>query len=200
MLGCYVPRVLRALVSCGALTTALGVTAVGAGAISTYIAIGYFHYERIALDERLAAERATLANADLQEALDQMQAELVALQIALNALNKEVAAAEARNKASGELERQLAAYEEAMARQTGSVQRRQPPSRRARRRVVALVRPTAIPVAQPSPLPVASIAPGVDAARSKNFTSPAWVPSYFSSESAPFLGGVKSSITGSPGV
>lgn len=45
---------------------------------SMFCAVGYVHYKYTATDERLAAERAERANADLQDALDRLRAELVA--------------------------------------------------------------------------------------------------------------------------
>jgi hypothetical protein len=197
MLGCSSSSELRALIPRDALTIALGTFAILALSVFVFGAIGCFHYEHIALDETLAAERAKQANADLQKVHHQMQDELASVQIALNALSEEVAAAEARNKASDELEQQLAAYEQRMARRTVAVQRRQSPSRRT---LVAIVRTAATPVTQLSPLPVPSIALGIDAAQSKNFISPGWVPSYFSGESAPFLGSTSPKATGSPGL
>jgi hypothetical protein len=43
---------------------------------STYCVVGYLHYQRAARDERVAAQRAERANADLQDALDRLRDEL----------------------------------------------------------------------------------------------------------------------------
>jgi hypothetical protein len=59
-----------------------GVTRLGATAAlavfctSTYFAVGYTHYKRAASNERVAAQRAERANADLQDALDRLRDEL----------------------------------------------------------------------------------------------------------------------------
>jgi cell division protein FtsB len=59
-----------------------GVTRLGATAAlavfctSTYFAVGYTHYKRAASNERVAAQRAERANADLQDALDRLRNEL----------------------------------------------------------------------------------------------------------------------------
>ena len=45
---------------------------------STFCAVGYVHYKHSASDERLAAQRAERANADLQDALDRLRDELAA--------------------------------------------------------------------------------------------------------------------------
>jgi hypothetical protein len=45
---------------------------------STFCAVGYVHYKHAASDERIAAQRAERANADLQDALDQLRDELAA--------------------------------------------------------------------------------------------------------------------------
>jgi hypothetical protein len=166
-----------------ALLTSVIIAAVCA---STYCALGHLHYQRLASNERIAAERAERANADLQDALYRMRDDLAATQARINALEEELAAAQARTTTGDELERQLAAYEQAVGRRAAAAQRT-PASRLARRSTMALAR--ALPPApeQPSRVMVsapAALAPG----QFKNFTSPGWVPSYFDSESAPFLG------------
>jgi hypothetical protein len=50
--------------------------ALGVFCISIYFAVGYVHYKRAAIDERVAAQRAERANADLQDALDRSRDEL----------------------------------------------------------------------------------------------------------------------------
>ena len=49
-------------------------------AATSYCAVGYLHYKRIADDERAAAQRAERANADLQDALNRLHDELAAVQ------------------------------------------------------------------------------------------------------------------------
>jgi cell division protein FtsB len=58
---------------------------------SIYGFIGYFHYEQVAKDERLAAERAEHANADLQDALDRLRDQLAAARAQIEALRNEPA-------------------------------------------------------------------------------------------------------------
>ena len=153
-------------------------------AIASYAAFGYLRYERIAVAEKLAAGRAERANADLQDALARMGDQLTAEQARLDALNEQLAAAQARMKAADELERQLAAYEEAMARRPVRGRRG---ARRGRPAILALVR-SAPAVPQPPSPPIDTTAVAAASGDLKNFTAPGWVPSYFASESAPFLG------------
>ena len=155
--------------------------------IGSYAALGYLRYERIAATEMRAAERAERANADLQDALARMGDQLAAEQVRLDALNAQLAAAQARMKTADELERQLAAYEEAMARRPVRGRRG---ARRGRPAVLALVR-NAPAVPQPSSPETDSTAVVAASGELKNFTAPGWVPSYFASESTPFLGSSK---------
>src|ERR1700693_4193569 len=85
-------------------------------AATIYCALGYLHYERFASNERIAAERAERANADLQDALYRVRDDLAATQARIKALDEELAAAQARITAGDELERQLAGYEPGMGR------------------------------------------------------------------------------------
>src|ERR1700693_3888014 len=62
-------------------------------AATIYCALGYLHYDRFASNERIAAERAERANADLQDALYRMRDDLAATQARIKALDEELAAA-----------------------------------------------------------------------------------------------------------
>jgi hypothetical protein len=58
-------------------TRPLGATVlITAFCTSTFCAVGYVHYKHTATDERIAAQRAERANADLQDALDRLRDEL----------------------------------------------------------------------------------------------------------------------------
>ena len=171
-----------------AATLVFGAVLIVALAITAYAAVGYVRYQRIAADERLAAERTERANADLQTALFRMRDEVAETRRRIDALADQLAAAEARTKAADELERQLAAYEDAMARRAAAAQRRSPRSRKGRGAIAAAVRNPPAPE-QPPAMASASIAAG--SGEVKNFTAPGWVPSYFAGESAPFLGSSK---------
>jgi hypothetical protein len=169
-------------------TLVFGAVLIVALAIASCAGIGFVRFERMAADERLAAERTERANADLQDALFRMRDEVAETRRRIDGLADQLAAAEARAKAADELERQLAAYEEAMARRAAAAQRRSPRSRRGRGSVAAALANAPAPE-QPPAMAAASIAAG--SGELKNFTAPAWVPSYFASESAPFLGSSK---------
>jgi cell division protein FtsB len=67
------------------------VVALGVSCSSLYGFIGYFHYEQVAKDERLAAERAEHANADLQDALDRLRDQLAAARAQIEVLRNEPA-------------------------------------------------------------------------------------------------------------
>jgi murein DD-endopeptidase MepM/ murein hydrolase activator NlpD len=56
---------------------------------STYSAVGYLHYKHIAGTERVAAQRAERANADLQGALDRMRNELATTQAQIERLGED---------------------------------------------------------------------------------------------------------------
>ena len=56
---------------------------------STYSAVGYLHYKHVAGTERVAAQRAERANADLQDALDRMRDELATAQTQIDRLGEE---------------------------------------------------------------------------------------------------------------
>lgn len=168
----------------------LGALAVAAVSATIYIGTGYLDYLTVARNERLAAERAESANADLLNALFHMGDELVTAQAQIDAMSQQLAAADAQMRAGNELERQLTAYEEAMARRTATSGRRPPHFRKAPlgRARLQQVR-TAPATLQPS-LDISSGSPAAAAVPSqfKNFAAPGWVPDYFASESAPFLG------------
>jgi murein DD-endopeptidase MepM/ murein hydrolase activator NlpD len=70
----------------GAAACAATVLILGA---STYSAIGYLHYRHVASTERVAAQRAERANADLQDALDRMRNELATAQSQIDRLGEE---------------------------------------------------------------------------------------------------------------
>ena len=182
-------ELVRSLTRPGAATIAFGAVLTVALAVTGYAGLGLFRVQRIAAVERSAAERAERANADLQDALFRMRDEVAETRRQIDALADQLAAAEARTKAADELERQLAAYEEAMARRAAA-QRRSPRSRRGRGSIAAAVRNMPAPE-QPPAMASAAIASASAAAGSdelKNFIAPGWVPSYFAGESAPFLG------------
>lgn len=184
---------LRSLARRDTATMVFGAVLVVALAIGSYAGLGFLRVQRIAAEERLAAERTERANADLQDALFRMRDEVVETRRQIDALADQLAAAEARTKAADDLERQLAAYEEAMARRAAATPRRSPRSRKGRGSVAAAVRN--LPDTEPPPamasaaITSASVAAG--SSELKNFTAPGWVPSYFASESAPFLGSSK---------
>lgn len=165
-----------------------GAALILAVATASYAGLGFVRAQRIAADERLAAERTERVNADLQDAVFRMRDEVAETRRRIDALADQLAAAEARAKAADELERQLAAYDEAMARRAVAAQRRLPRSRRGRGSVAAAVGSAPAPE-QPPTMASASIAAG--SGELKNFTAPGWVPSYFAGESAPFLGSSK---------
>ena len=166
----------------------LGAVLLVALALSSYAGLGYLRYQRLADDERLAAERAERANADLQDRLFRMRDELVETRRQIDVLADRLAVAEARTKAADELERQLAAYEEAMARRAALPRGRSARGRKGRGSVAAVVRAAA--AEQPTPA-IASASVAAGSGELKNFTAPGWAPSYFASESAPFLGSSK---------
>jgi len=56
---------------------------------STYSAVGYLHYKHVSGTERVAAQRAERANADLQDALDRMRNELAAAQSQIDRLGED---------------------------------------------------------------------------------------------------------------
>jgi murein DD-endopeptidase MepM/ murein hydrolase activator NlpD len=56
---------------------------------ATYSAVGYLHYKHIAGTERVAAQRAERANADLQDALDRMRNELATMQTQIDRLGED---------------------------------------------------------------------------------------------------------------
>ena len=168
----------------------LGALAVVAVSATICIGRGYLDYMTVARNERLAAERAESANADLQNALYRMGDELATAQAQINALSDELAAAEARMTAGDEVERQLAAYEEAMARRTATGGRRPLHFRKAPLGRARLQQVRTAPATLQLSLDISSGSPPAAAVSSqfKNFAAPAWVPDYFASESAPFLG------------
>lgn len=182
-------NILRSVTRRGTAALVFGAVLIAALLATSYAGLGYLRYQRIAADERLAAERAERANADLQDALSRLRDQVAETRRQIDALADQLAAAEARTKAADELERQLAAYEEAMARRAAAAQRRSPRSRRGRATVAAAAVPSAPAPQQPSAMASASIASG--SGELKNFTAPGWVPSYFAGESAPFLGSSK---------
>lgn len=186
-------ELVRSLTRRDAATLAFGAVLTAALAVTGYAGLGLFRVQRIAAVERSAAERAERANADLQDALFRMRDEVAETRRQIDALADQLAAAEARTKAADELERQLAAYEEAMARRAAAAQRRFPRSRRGRGSVAAAVRnmpyPEPPPAIASAAIASASVAAGSD--ELKNFIAPGWVPSYFAGESAPFLGSSK---------
>jgi hypothetical protein len=169
-------------------TLVFGAVLLVALALASYAGIGFVRSQRIAADERFAAERTDRANADLQDALFRLRDEVAETRRRIDGLADQLAAAEARSKAADELERQLAAYEEAMARRAAAGQRRSPRSRRGRGSVAAAVG-NALAPEHPPAMASASMATG--SGELKNFTAPGWVPSYFAGESAPFLGSSK---------
>ena len=76
---------------------------------ATGTATGYLHFERIAGNERVAAERAERANAELQDALSRMRDQLAAAQLRIDGLTGELAAAqEERLRAADDVQQQLA--------------------------------------------------------------------------------------------
>ena len=71
----------RLVASCAA--AAIGVAAL------TYCAVGYVHFKRVAGAEQAAAQRAELANAELQDALSGLHNELAAAQVRIDTLSEE---------------------------------------------------------------------------------------------------------------
>jgi hypothetical protein len=70
--------------------TTLGATAaLAVFCTSTYFAVGYIHYKRAASNERVAAQRAERANADLQDALDRLRNELAVTEARNDTLSDE---------------------------------------------------------------------------------------------------------------
>jgi hypothetical protein len=67
-----------------------GITTLGSAAAlavfctSIYFAVGYVHYKRAAIDERVAAQRAEQTNADLQDALDRVRDELAVTKVRID--------------------------------------------------------------------------------------------------------------------
>lgn len=153
-------------------------------------AIGYFQLQRLAGNERLAAERAERANAELQDALSRMRDQLAAAQFRVDALTGELAAAQERMRVTDELQRQLAVYQGAQVRRTTLARGKSGPAGKTQDT-------PAVPVSNPpdgsqQPAGAAGSSPmAVAAGELKNFNPPGWVPSYFSGESAPFLGSGK---------
>ena len=70
----------------GSAACAATVLIVGA---ASYSALGYLHYKHIAGTERVAAQRAERANADLQDALDRMRNDLATAQTQIDRLGEE---------------------------------------------------------------------------------------------------------------
>ena len=69
--------------------TAIGAAVALALGASSFGTIGYLHYKHVAGTERLAAERAERANADLQEAVDRLRNDLAAAQARIDTLGDE---------------------------------------------------------------------------------------------------------------
>src|SRR5690242_1288106 len=143
-------KLFRSLTRRDTATLVFGAVLLVALAIASYAGIGFVRAQRIAADERFAAERTERANADLQDALFRTRDEVAETRRRIDALADQLAAAEARTKAADELERQLAAYEEAMARRAAAAQRRSPRSRRGRATVAAAAVPSLPAPQQPS--------------------------------------------------
>jgi len=69
--------------------TALGAVVALALGASSYAAVGYLHYKHVAGTERVAAQRAERANADLQDAVDRLRNDLAAAQVRVDTLGDE---------------------------------------------------------------------------------------------------------------
>jgi len=155
---------------------------------ATGAAIGYLHFERIAGNERLAAERAERANAELQDALSRMRDQLAAAQLRIDALSGQLAAAqEEQMRAADEIQQQLAAYHGAPARRTIAARGKSAPAPKAQGSPVVLAGNPPAASQQPAPA-TGSLPMAVASSPVKNFTAPGSTPSYFSGESTPFLG------------
>lgn len=167
-----------------ALNLALAVALSGA----TCGAIAYRHFERIAGNERLAAERAERANAELQDALSRTRDQLAAAQLRIDALSGELAAAQEEGlRAADEVQQQLATYRGAPARRTTTARGKSAPPPKAQGLPAVLAGNP--PAASQQPAPATGSLPIVAASGPlKNFTAPGSTPSYFSGESTPFLG------------
>jgi len=159
---------------------------------ATGAATGYLHFERIAGNERVAAERAERANAELQDALSRMRDQLAAAQLRIDGLTGELAAAqEERLRAADEVQQQLASYPGAPARRTTTARGKSGPAGKAQASPVVLAGSNP-PASSQQPAPATGSTPIVAASGPlKNFTAPGSTPSYFSGESTPFLGSGK---------
>ena len=169
-----------------ALSLALAVALSAAGCA----AIGYFQLKRLAGNERLAAERAERANAELQDALSRMRDQLAAAQFRIDALTGELAAAQERMRVADEFQRQLAVYQGAQVRRT-TLARGKSGAAGNTQATPAVPVSNAPAASQQSAAATGSSPIAVASGELKNFNPPGWVPSYFSGESTPFLGSGK---------
>jgi hypothetical protein len=169
---------------------ALGAALVLALSVASSAAISYLHFQRLVGEERLAAERAERANTALQDALSRMRDELATAQLHIDTLTGELTKAQERMRAVEDWRRQVAAYQDAQTRRPVSDRRGSAPAGKPQDAAVAPVANP--PAAAEQAAPVTGSSPVAAASGEvKNFTAPGWVPSYFSSESAPFLGSGK---------
>jgi hypothetical protein len=147
---------------------------------SSYCGVGYLHYKRVALYERFAAQRAERANIELQDTLDRLrnnsQRDIQQLKAERDHLRERVS----------EVEQKLWLLEPELA-------------------LAPIAKAETIQRVTPAPAPAGPIAMGLGsdlpaselrrrsalvapaAARTgfKNFTSPYWVPDFFSGDSGP---------------
>ena len=169
---------------------ALGAALVLALSVASSAAVSYLHFQRLAGEERLAAERAERANTALQDALSRMRDELAAAELRIDTLTGELTKAQERMRAVEDWRRQVAAYQDAQTRRPVSDRRGSTPAGKPQDAAVAPVANP--PAAAEQTAPVTGSSPVAAASgEAKNFTAPGWVPGYFSSESAPFLGSGK---------
>lgn len=146
---------------------------------STFCGVGYLHYKRVALYERAAAQRAERANIELQDTLDRLR----------NNSQRNVQQLKAERdhlrERMSEVEQKLSLLLEPLVpppiAKAGTVPSVTPATARAR--PTTPVPGTNLPTPEQRREP-ALVAP---AARTgfKNFTSPYWVPDFFSGDSEP---------------